>query len=249
MTKQSAGLALILGASSDVAQALARTYAREGYDIILAARTPAPLEDDAADVRVRFKREVTLTALDVLDIERHQAFIEVLPKLPDVVISVIGLMTDQAEAEKDTAAARLMMRSNYEGPALILARFGELFAKRGSGTLIGISSVSGERGRRKNYIYGSAKAAFTEFLSGLRASLAPSGVKVITVKPGWISTSKLREVQETPGLLTASPDEVADAIFKAQRKGRAVIYTYPIWRLIMLVIKALPESLFKKLNF
>jgi short-subunit dehydrogenase len=240
---------LILGASSDVAMSLARKYASEGYDILLAAREPEKLEDDASDLRLRFQKDVTLLTFDVLDISAHDSFVDELPRLPEVVISVIGLMTDQTEAETNAKAAQLMMRSNYEGPSLILARFAEKFRARGAGTLIGISSVSGERGRRKNYIYGSAKAGFTTFLSGLRASLHGSGVTVITVKPGWIRTSKLLEVQETPGLLTASPDEVADAIFKAQSKGREVIYTYSIWRLIMMIIKFLPEWLFKRLSF
>lgn len=239
---------LILGASSDVAMSLARKYASEGYDILLAAREPEKLEDDASDLRLRFQKDVTLLTFDVLDISAHDSFVDELPRLPEVVISVIGLMTDQTEAETNAKAAQLMMRSNYEGPSLILARFAEKFRARGAGTLIGISSVAGERGRRKNYIYGSAKAGFTAFLSGLRSSLHGAGVSVITVLPGLLN-ARMSKYRENPKFLVASPDEVADAIFKAQSKGREVIYTYSIWRLIMMIIKFLPEWLFKRLSF
>jgi hypothetical protein len=137
------------------------------------------------------------------------------------------------------------MRANYEGPALILGLLAERFAARGSGTLIGISSVAGERGRASNYVYGSAKAGFTAFLSGLRNRLAKGPVRVITVKPGFVATQMTEGMDLNPRL-TAQPDAVAEAIWQAQAKGRDVLYVKPVWALIMAIIRALPERLFKK---
>ena len=119
--------------------------------------------------------------------------------------------------------------------------------QRGSGTIIGVSSVAGERGRASNYIYGSAKAGFTAFLSGLRNRLRKSGVTVITVKPGYVRT-RMTEGLNLPAVLTADPDELARAIRNAHRKKRLVVYYRPIWRLIMFVIRCLPESVFTRMR-
>ena len=123
----------------------------------------------------------------------------------------IADMTPQAEAETDPAAAGRMMRANYLGPALLLGRVAARMATRGRGTIVGISSVAGDRGRASNYVYGSAKAGFTAFLSGLRARMARDGVRVITVKPGFVRT-RMTEGMKLPGALTAEPEEVARAV-------------------------------------
>ena len=138
------------------------------------------------------------------------------------------------------------MRSNYVGPALLLGGLAELFEQRGSGTLVGVSSVAGERGRADNYVYGSAKAGFTAFLSGLRNRCASSGVHVVTVKPGFVRT-RMTDGMELPEKLTATPDEVAAATLKAIRHRRDVIYVRRIWRGIMFVVRAMPERVFKRL--
>ena len=138
-----------------------------------------------------------------------------------------------------------MMRSNYEGPAQILGLFAERMAAAGGGTLVGVSSVAGDRGRASNYVYGSAKAGFTAFLSGLRNRLAKQGVHVLTVKPGFVAT-RMTEGMDTPKPLTAAPDEVGEAVFRAVERGRDVIYVRPVWAGVMGVIRALPERVFKK---
>ncbi|WP_343162801.1 SDR family oxidoreductase [Paragemmobacter kunshanensis] len=238
---------LLLGARSDVARATARRYAAAGYGILLAARDPERLQAEKTDLELRYRVPVTLLAFDALRIEDHAAFVAALPALPDVAISAIGLLGRQEADEADIPAAITVMRSNYEGPASILSHLANAFAARGSGTIIGISSVAGDRGRATNYIYGSAKAGFTAFLSGLRNRLAGRGVHVITVSPGFIAT-RMTAGMDLPEKLTASPDEVAEAIFKAQEKRRNVIYVRPIWRLIMLVIRSIPEPVFKRLK-
>ena len=141
-------------------------------------------------------------------------------------------------------AAVQVKRSNYEGPASILSVLANHFEARGSGTLVSISSVAGYRGRATNYVYGSAKAGLTAFMSGLRNRLAKKGVHVITVLPGYVAT-KLTDGMDPPARLTARPEEVAAAIEQAVRKQRDVIYVRPIWQLVMLMIRNIPERIFK----
>lgn len=238
---------LIVGAHSDIGRALARAYAKAGYDLVLAARAAGRLERDATDLRLRGGGTVRVVELDILDMAAHAALLDSLDPLPATIISVVGYMGEQPVSERDPASAQLVMRSNYEAPALLLGAAAERMAARGSGTLIGISSVAGERGRATNYVYGSAKAGFTAFLSGLRNRLAKTGVRVITVKPGFVAT-RMTEGMNLPARLTAEPEEVAAAILRAETRGRDVIYVRPVWRLIMLVIRSIPETVFKRLR-
>lgn len=243
MTKETV---LILGARSDIARAIARRFAADGSDILLAARNAASLEPDCADVRLRGGVAVTAHEFDALD-TAHTSFVSRLPTLPDVVICCIGYMGDQAGNEVDLDAATKVMRSNFEGPANILAAFAGPFATRGSGVLVGISSVAGERGRATNYVYGSAKAGFTAFLSGLRNRLSSQGVHVVTVLPGFVDTA-MTAGMDLPKALTAAPEEVGEAVLRAVRRRKDVIYVRPIWRLVMLVIRNIPERLFKRMK-
>lgn len=240
---------LILGATSDIARAIARLYAEKGRSIILAGRSPDRLAADIADLKIRTGAAAQAVEFDILDTSRHGAFLDSLEELPETVICVVGFMGDQAVSERDMGAAELVMRSNYVGPCAILAEAANRMQLRGHGTLVGISSVAGERGRAKNYVYGSAKAGFTGFLSGLRHRLAQaqSRVKVITVVPGFVRTSAVAGMETSP-LLTAAPKEVASAILKAEITGKDVIYVRPIWRLVMAVIRALPQPIFNKLK-
>lgn len=236
---------LIIGARSDIAMALARRYAAAGHDLQLAARGSEALAADAANLALRHGISASVHDCDILDTGSFAAFLDSLPALPDTAICVVGLLGDQPASQTDTAAAALVMRSNYEGPALITGMIAERFAARGHGTIIGISSVAGERGRASNYVYGSAKAGYTAFLSGLRNRLTASGVHVMTVLPGFVRTKMTAGMPLSPAL-TAQPAAVADAIFAAAAKRRDVIYTKGIWRFVMAVIRAIPEPVFKK---
>lgn len=242
MTRQAV---LIIGARSDIAMALARRYAAAGHDLQLAARSSVSLAADAADLALRHGISASVHDLDILDTASFAAFLDSLPALPDTAICVVGLLGDQAASQADPETAALVMRSNYEGPALITGMIAERFAARGTGTIIGISSVAGERGRASNYVYGSAKAGYTAFLSGLRNRLAASGVHVMTVLPGFVRTKMTAGMPLSPAL-TAEAPAVADAIFTAAAGRRDVIYTKGIWRLVMAVIRAIPEAVFKK---
>ena len=239
------GAVLILGARSDMARACAHRFGRAGHPLVLAARNAATLEADATDLRLRYNVPVTCVEFDATDIATHAAFLDALPELPEIALCAVGAMGDQALSQQDPQAAATVFRTSFEGPGLILGALAERFEKRGSGTIIGISSVAGERGRASNYVYGAAKAGFTAFLSGLRNRLARTPVQVITVLPGFVAT-RMTEGMDLPARLTAQPAEVAEAIFRAHQKRRNVIYIRPVWRLIMAIIRALPEPLFKR---
>lgn len=242
-----AGTILILGARSDIARAVAHQFAAEGWHVQLAARRAGTLKADCDDLRLRHGVEASAFEFDALKTDSHASFVSGLPMLPDVVVCCVGLMGEQERSEVEPAAAALVMRSNFEGPASILSAFAGPFAERGSGTLVGISSVAGERGRAANYVYGSAKAGFTAFLSGLRNRLTRFGVTVITVIPGFVDTA-MTENMALPPRLTAQPVEVAQAVLRAVRQKQDVIYVRRVWWAIMLAIRTIPERYFKRMR-
>lgn len=236
---------LIVGATSDIGHATAVAYARAGWRVMLAARDAERAKRNAADILVRSGKPQELVALDILAPETFAAFVEDLPALPDTVVSVVGELGNQEKTQASLADSSRILRANFEGPALLLGLFADRFERRGSGTIVGISSVAGERGRATNYVYGSAKAGFTAFLSGLRNRLARSGARVVTVKPGFVNT-RMTAGMNLPKALTAEPQEVGDAIFSAAEVSRKdVIYVRKIWWPIMTAIKAIPEGVFK----
>ena len=163
------------------------------------------------------------------------------------MLSSIGSLGNQSEDELKVSNTVNIIRTNYEGVVSIFGLLANFFLKRGSGTLIGISSVAGDRGRASNYIYGSAKAGLTAFLSGLRNRLHPFNVKVITVKPGYVST-KMTSDLNLPKSLTTNSKKVADHIYFAYKYKKNIIYIKPNWKYIMLIIKLIPEPLFKRIK-
>lgn len=240
---------LILGGRSDIGQAIGRAFAKQGHALILAARRSAELEPEAKDISIRHGVSVALVELDVLHGAEAEATINGLSPMPGIVVCVVGLLGDQGRAERDTEHATLIMRSNFEGPAFLLSLCANRLLARGKGgALIGVSSVAGDRGRAANYVYGSAKAGLTAFLSGLRARLSDTKIQVITVKPGFVRTAMTRAL-DLPAPLTASPQEVGECVYRAWSRHRDIVYVRPIWRLIMAVIRALPEPVFKRLRF
>lgn len=236
---------LVLGGTSDIGRATALLFARQGWTVQLAGRDLTALQREANDIAARSGGAVTTHVIEILDTPSMPDFVDRLPALPDAVVSVIGLLGEQARAETDPEHATTIMRSNFEGPALMLGLFAERFLARGSGTIVGVSSVAGDRGRGSNYAYGSAKAGFSAFLSGLRNRMAKRGIHVVTVKPGFVRT-RMTEGMDLPGPITAEPDEVAQAIWRGIAKQKNQIYVRPIWALIMFIIRSLPEPIFKK---
>lgn len=227
--------------------AVAHRFAKEGYKILLASRESEKLTRDCSDLKHRYNVEVSHHEFDALKLDLHKNFIKKLPLLPNIVVSAVGYMGKQPYSNQDMWSAIKIIRSNFEGPANILNLIIKKFEERGSGTIIGISSVAGERGRASNYLYGSSKAGFTTFLSGLRNQIKRKDIRIITVLPGFVDT-KMTHKFKLPRILTAQPWEVAEAIWQAVKKKRNIIYVKSIWRFIMLIVRNIPEIIFQKLK-
>ena len=237
---------LILGAHSDIAQALAHQYAKAGYAILLAARQAKErLVNTQSDLKIRYNVEVYLYDLDIVDVASQQMFLQEMGELPDVVISVVGFMPENNAAVQNAALAAQTLEVNYLGPVQVLNALAIRMKERKSGTIVGISSVAGERGRQSNFIYGSAKAGFSTYLDGLRHYLRNDNVHVMTVKPGFMNTAMTAHLT-LPQKLTAEPNQVGKAIFKAAKKRKNTLYVLPVWRYIMCIIRNLPEFIFLK---
>ena len=238
---------LIVGANSDIAIATAKHYAKHGYALMLAARNTGALEPLIGDLSIRGAPSVELFELDVTDSSSHKTFFEQLTTPVSGVLVACGYLGDQTQAQTDQDEFLRIVNTNFVGLAQLINEFANRFEQAGSGFIIGITSVAGDRGRKSNYAYGSAKAGFSAYLAGLRNRLFSAGVHVLEVRPGFVNT-KMTEDLDLPPLLTAEAEEVAKAIYQAQTKGKNLIYVKPMWRLIMMVIKNIPETIFKRLN-
>ena len=236
---------LILGAHSDIALAIAKEFAAQGHDLILAARKPERLEPTATALREQYGKHISTLDFDATDYDGHIAFVEGLNPFPDHVVCCFGYLGNNEKSLTDPEEANRILEVNFNGAISILNPLAERFEGRASGSIIGISSVAGDRGRASNILYGAAKAGFTTYLSALRNRVYPKGVHVMTVKPGFVRTKMLGDL-ETPAAITASSEEVAKAVWKGFRKQRSVIYTKASWRPIMWIIKHLPEFIFKR---
>ncbi|MFW0883662.1 SDR family oxidoreductase [Candidatus Acidulodesulfobacterium sp. H_13] len=238
---------LIIGAKSDIAKEVARVYAKNAYDLYLAARNAETLNELAQDIKLRYGKDVQLRELDLVAFDTHRDFYDSLEPKPSGIIIIAGYMGRQEKCQNDWSETLNTINVNYTGIASLLNIVANDYEKNGSGFIVGVSSVAGDRGRKANYIYGSSKAAFSAYLSGLRNRLFKSGVRVLTVKPGFVYT-KMTQGLDLPAKLTAKPEDVANDIFNAQQKGVDVLYTKAIWRFVMLIIKHIPEFIFKKMS-
>lgn len=236
---------LILGATSDIGIAIAKKFASEKYNVQLAARNAVQLKPFKSDLEIRYGVNSSIHSFDAVDFNSHQFFYNSLSPKPDVTVYVIGYMNDNEKVINDWNETLKTINSNYSGAVSILNIVASDYSKRNSGTIVAISSVAGNRGRQSNYIYGSAKAALTTYLSGLRNKLYHNKVHVMTVLPGFVYT-KMTEHLILPKSLTARPEEVANSIFTGIKKGKNVVYVKWFWRWIMLIITSIPESIFKK---
>jgi short-subunit dehydrogenase len=244
---------LVLGGNSDIGLAISRKFVeQENAEITLASRNREELEKNASDLSIRHNTEVHTAYFDACDLSSHERFYKNLETPPDGVILAFGYNGDQQLAEKSGEELQKIIETNYLGAASILRIIANDFEQRAdenSGTpfIIGISSVAGERGRKKNYIYGSAKAGFTALLSGLRQRLSSKGVSVITVKPGFVDT-KMTSDMDLPNLLLLTPEKVAEKTYKAYKKKKNTSYITWYWWSIITVIKSIPERIFKRLD-
>jgi short-subunit dehydrogenase len=236
---------LILGATSDIGAAIAKKFASEKYDVQLAARNAQQLKPLQSDLQIRHGIQSSVHSFDAEKYETHQSFYDSLSPRPDVTVYVVGYMNDNEKVINDWNESHRTINANYTGAVSILNIVAADYAKKGSGAIAGISSVAGNRGRQSNYIYGSSKAAFTAYLSGLRNKLYHSKVHVLTVLPGFVYT-KMTEHLTLPKPLTAKPEEVANAVYNGVIKKKNIVYVKWFWKWIMRIITSIPEGMFKK---
>ncbi|RNC63772.1 MULTISPECIES: SDR family oxidoreductase [Proteiniphilum] len=239
---------LILGSNSDLGEAIAYKFAKEGFDIQLAARKITDYQQRlSADISIKNDVKTFNLLFDGNEFENHMEFVKSLPMFPDVVVSVFGYLGDHNKALGNFNESLAIINNNYVAHVSILNILANIMEDDHAGTIIGISSVAGERGRGNNYIYGSAKAGFTAYLSGLRNRLSKSHVNIITVIPGYIDTKMISHLK-TPSILTAQPSTVAKTIYIAYKRKKEKIYVLGIWKMITCIIKLIPEKIFKKLS-
>jgi len=238
---------LILGGSSDLGIALARKYASQQYSISIAGRNLQEMEKIAADLEIRFSIQAKGYEFDVCNFNTHAEFYQKLEVKPSITICVVGFMGDSFIDLDNFADILQVINTNYTGPVSICNIIANQYSMSGSGMIIGISSVAGDRGRATNFIYGSAKAGFTAYLSGLRNRLFNEKVHVLTVKPGFIYTRMTQHLQ-LPTLLTATVEQVATSIYSAGLAKKNIIYVKWFWRYLMVIVTSIPEFIFKKLR-
>jgi len=236
---------LVLGANSDMARATARRFAQAGYNIYLASRNTEELDKEVQHLELKYQIKAQAQFFDALDFSSHASFYSELDPKPSGAVLAFGILGDQTQAQDDFQHARMIIETNYTGAVSILEIIAAELERHGHGFIVGISSVAGDRGRQSNYMYGSAKAGLSAYLSGLRHRLFPAGVNVLTVKPGFAAT-KMTAGLDLPEKLTAQPEEVAGRIYKGVSKNKSVLYIKPIWRLIMWIIIHLPQCIFKR---
>lgn len=240
---------LILGGSSTIGREVAREFAKRKHDLYLAGRNLAEIEALAQDFRIRYNVKVLSGYFDATSFESHAGFLDhamnQMPSIDHVLVAFgyLGLEPTQ----NDFLDSKRIIDANYLGAVSILTHVARKFEEMRRGSIIVISSVAGDRGRRRNYVYGSAKAGLSAFTQGLRSRLADVGVHVLTVKPGVVDTP-MAESAAVPRFLVASPERVARDIVNATRGKKDVLYTPWYWGIIMFAIRALPEGLFKNLN-
>ena len=250
MAERPRGTVLVAGATSAIARATAAELARRGHALVLAARDTPEAEAIAADLRLRFGVAARAAALDALDFAQHATLAESVvgdegDALEGVVVA-LGWMGDAEVARHDAAEARRIIDINLTAVVSLLTPLADHLERRGAGFVCVVSSVAGDRGRQSNYVYGAAKGGLTVYLQGLRNRLFHAGVRVVTVKPGFVDT---RMTFGLPGtFLVAAPERVARGIVKAIEGGPDVVYLPGFWGPVMRGIRAVPERLFKRMK-
>ncbi|MEC8023867.1 MAG: SDR family NAD(P)-dependent oxidoreductase [Myxococcota bacterium] len=232
----------IFGATSRLSHALALEYGRLGYAIFLAARDIDEGERIAKDVEIRTGTKTCARKFDALDYPSHSVLVDTIGQMvgpPSVAIVAFGDMGDHSVSKTNFEAARKVLEINYTGAVSICEAMASVFESRGSGSVVGLSSVAGERGRQSNYFYGSAKGAFTLYLQGLAHRLAKSGAHAMTVKLGFVDTRMTYGLESA--IPVASPERAARAIVKAQQKQCTSMYYPTFWKPVMSLIRMLPS--------
>lgn len=239
---------IILGSTSEVAQAFVEKTLKEGEKfekIYLITSNRKATERFAKHIDVKYFQQSEVIEMDLLSDVDYTVLDKINSELLFCATGYLGEGTE--EGLYDNRNTEKIIEINYSKLVLVINFFAKKMEGKRSGTIIGLSSVAGERGRQSNFIYGSAKAAFTAYLSGLRNYLFSKKVHVLTIKPGFMATKMTEGLPLNPKL-TATPKQAASGIYKAYKKQKNVAYVLPIWGIIMLIIRNIPEFIFKKLK-
>lgn len=240
---------LIIGATSAIAEATARLFADSGDSLFLVGRDSQKISAIANDLKIRGASAVHTARLDVLDFDQHapilDAAVAALDGL-DLALIAHGTLPDQKACEQSFALTRKEFETNTLTTVSLLTHLANYFEDKGRGIIVVIGSVAGDRGRQSNYVYGSAKGAISIFLQGLRNRLHKRGVRVVTVKPGFVDTPMTETFEKNS--LWADRQTVARCINKAVTNRKDVVYAPAFWRIIMTIVRLIPERLFKRLS-
>ncbi|MFC3159555.1 Short-chain dehydrogenase [Chryseobacterium arachidis] len=233
---------LILGANSDVAKQAIRQYIQKGFSVIAASRNTQSLEEFIQKNSLHSK--VTVLSFDAVDFDSHQKFYNELSVKPHIVVYAAGFLVDNEKALSDFKGTQQMMLVNYMGAVSILNIIATDESNKNLERIIGLSSLSGVRGRKSNFVYGSTKAAFTTYLAGLRQELTSRNIQVNALVIGYIRT-KINEGLQLNESLIMEPDYVAKFIVNAGNSF-TIVPNFK-WKMIYFILKMLPESLVAKL--
>ncbi len=242
---------IFLGATSGIAMEVQRQLAHQGCELLLVARSSERLADLHADLSLRGAPVILTYSADLSSVQQHAGIFEFVRRKFadfDTVLLAYGSMHDQKESEVSVDVLLEELQANFVSASAILMLFAADLERRRIGCLAAITSVAGDRGRRSNYVYGSAKGALSLFLQGLRSRLHPAGVRVITIKPGPVQTSMTDHMPNAAHF--ADPERVARDIVRALvRRAPDVLYTPKVWRYVMTGVRQIPETVFKRLSF
>jgi decaprenylphospho-beta-D-erythro-pentofuranosid-2-ulose 2-reductase len=244
------GYVVVMGAGSPIGRAIGEVCAARGMGILLAGRRVDDLERTALDLNLRFGVDSRAVDFDALAIDSHADFVSRCDAMStgflEGFVWCVGTMLEEKTARSDNALRKTMIDTNFTGAISVLEHAAQVLSHQGRGFIIAVTSVAGDRGRASNGMYGATKAALSTYLSALRARLARIGVTVVDVKPGFVDTSL---THGRPGtFLVAPPERVALDALRGVDRDRAVVYTPWFWRAIMLVIRAVPDAVFKRLS-
>lgn len=240
---------LVLGATSVIAQETLKPFAQEHADFFLVGRNKERLSAVAADLRTRGANKVEEFPLNLDRLETHQSLIELAIKNMDgldVAFIAYGTLSNQSLCESNVESTLKELNTNFTSTISLLTHLANYFEKQGQGCIAVITSVAGDRGRKSNYVYGTAKGALNIFLQGLRNRLSKSNVNVLTIKPGFVDTPMTRNVPKNS--LFAQPESVGKKIYMAIKTRQDVLYVPGFWRIIMFAIRSVPEQIFKRLS-
>lgn len=240
---------LIIGATSAIAQATIRLYAEQQNNLYLLGRSSEHLATIASDAKVRGANQVHFQALDVNQFDSHEAVLSTVFKhfeTVDIALIAHGTLPDQAACQQSAQVMLQELNTNAMSTLSLLTLLANRFEAQQKGSIAVISSVAGDRGRQSNYVYGAAKGMVSIFLQGLRNRLTPAKVHVLDIKPGFVDTPMTADFKKGP--LWAQPEQIAKSILQAIDNNKDTLYTPFFWKYIMLIIRNIPEVIFKRLK-